>query len=254
VAHYAARRWDAMAEILAGNFLSEDRRRVVGAGVRNGRDAQIADMRAIADLDLRNLTSANIATRGSRLVLQRGRMLFGDQGSEVFLSDLLAIVELDAEDRMVALLSFDLDDVAAAFNELDARYLAGEAGAYAHTWSVITEAYAAFNRHELPAADLATIDRRRATPFESGTMAETLGAIWDLTPDLVIRIEAVHRLSSLGAVVTHAQQGTSTEGFDAEWRSIELMTVDGGRIDYCEIFDEADLDAALARFDELDRL
>ena len=36
--------------------------------------------------------------------------------------------------------------------------------------------------------------------------------------DLNIYIEAVHRLSDLGAVVTHAARGTSQEGFDAEWR------------------------------------
>ena len=45
--------------------------------------------------------------------------------------------------------------------------------------------------------------------------------------------------------------GTSPEGFDAEWRMIHLLTVEGDRISRCEIFDEADLDAALARFDEL---
>ncbi len=45
--------------------------------------------------------------------------------------------------------------------------------------------------------------------------------------------------------------GTSREGFDAEWRMIVLS--DGRRrlFSRCEIFDEADLDAALARFDEL---
>ena len=32
---------------------------------------------------------------------------------------------------------------------------------------------------------------------------------------------------------------------------IDILTVDGDRINRCEIFDEADLDAALARFDEL---
>ena len=32
---------------------------------------------------------------------------------------------------------FDLDDFDAAIAELDARYLAGEAAAHAHTWSVI---------------------------------------------------------------------------------------------------------------------
>ncbi|HYB82615.1 MAG TPA: hypothetical protein VED43_13410, partial [Mycobacterium sp.] len=61
-------------------------------------------------------------------------------------------------------------------------------------------------------------------------------------------IEAVHRLSSLGAVVTYTAHGTSLEGFDAERRMIQLLTVEGDRVDRCELFDEADLDAALARF------
>ncbi len=63
----------------------------------------------------------------------------------------------------------------------------------------------------------------------------------------------MHRLSNLGAVVTHAAKGTSHEGFDAEWREIALLTVDGDLFNRCELFDEADLDAALARFDELSR-
>ena len=32
---------------------------------------------------------------------------------------------------------------------------------------------------------------------------------------------------------------------------IDIFTVDGDLINRCELFDEADLDAALARFDEL---
>ena len=63
----------------------------------------------------------------------------------------------------------------------------------------------------------------------------------------------MHRLTDLGAVVTHAGHGTSQEGFDAEWRGIDVLTVDGDLINRCEVFDEADLDAALARFDELSR-
>ena len=47
---FAARDWDAMAEMLADNLFTDDRRRVVGAGIRHGRDAHIADMRAIANL------------------------------------------------------------------------------------------------------------------------------------------------------------------------------------------------------------
>ena len=45
--------------------------------------------------------------------------------------------------------------------------------------------------------------------------------------------------------------GTSRDGFDAEWRMVCFLTHDGGLIDRGEIFEEADLDTAIARFDEL---
>ena len=45
--------------------------------------------------------------------------------------------------------------------------------------------------------------------------------------------------------------GTSHEGFDAEWRGVEIMTVDGDLVNRSEVFDEDDLEAALARFEEL---
>ena len=64
---------------------------------------------------------------------------------------MLGVVEINSHDQIAAIVVFDLDDFDAAIAELDARYLAGEAAAHAHTWSVISEAYAALNRHELPA-------------------------------------------------------------------------------------------------------
>jgi len=63
----------------------------------------------------------------------------------------------------------------------------------------------------------------------------------------------VHCLNNLGTVVTHAAHLTSREGFEAEWRTIDILTVDGDLIQRAELFDEADLGAALARFDELTR-
>ena len=38
----------------------------------------------------------------------------------------------------MAHVAFDLDDIDAAFEELDARYLAGEAAAHADIWTAIT--------------------------------------------------------------------------------------------------------------------
>ena len=63
-----------------------------------------------------------------------------------------------------------------------------------------------------------------------------------LAPDSRIYIETVHRLSQLGAVVTQVMQGTSRDGFDAEWREIGILTVEGSLISRCELFDDSDLE------------
>ncbi len=202
-----------------------------------------------------NLTSVVIATRGERLALSRTRLSGRDQRPEAFHTEVLGIVEIDADNRIAARVMFDLDDIDAAFDELDARYLAGEAAAHARTWSVIANARAALVRHELPATtpDWVNLDHRRGVAFASGDMTAYIRAAWDLEQTFSTYIEAVHRLNSLGAVFTQIARGTSLEGFDAEWRVVEFMTVEGDLINRAEFFDEADLDAALARFDELSR-
>lgn len=258
LACYTARDWDAIAELLADDMSSDDRRRVVGAGLREGRDAKIADLRAAADVGVENIASAVIATRKGHLVLSRYRFSGRDQRPEAFHTETLGVLEINADNRIAAIVTFDPDDIDAAFAELDARYLAAEAAAHAHTWSVITQAYAVLNRHELPATtpDWANIDHRRGTAFAPGEWTAFIRAAWDtwdLGQDASIYIEAVHRLSHLGAVFTYAAHATSHEGFDAEWREVHILTVEGDLINRCELFDEADIDAALARFDELSR-
>ena len=92
------------------------------------------------------------------------------------------------------------------------------------------EARAAFNRHELPAV---TPDRVRRPRRRHSTGRSGRNHPCQLGPhaNLDIHIEAVHRLTDLGAVVTHIAHGDSPEGFDAEWRMIILLTVDGDLIE-----------------------
>ncbi len=248
--YLAAREWAAMANLLAEDTCTDDRRRIVNVGIRRGRDVTIAYGQAMADLGVKIVTSDIVAIRGERLFLSRARWLGPDQGPEDFHTEVLNIVEIDPEQRIAARVMFDSDDIDAAFAELDARYLAGEAARHAHAWTVIAQTYAAFNRHELAGADWAITDHRRGALFASSNMAAAVRAYWELTPDLTIHIEAVHRVTNYGAVVTHTAWGTS-QGFAAEWRMIQLLTVQSDRVDRCELFDEADLDAALARFEEL---
>jgi DNA-binding SARP family transcriptional activator len=253
LAYFAARDWDAMAEVLADNFSGDDRRRVVGSGIRHGRDAQIADMRAIADLGTVYQTPTVLATRGERIALVHHRLWFRDQGPEGFLTDVLVIGEINADGQIVAAASFDLDDIDAAFAELDTRYLAGEAAAHARAWSAIAAAHAEVNRHKLPATtpDPVYIDHRPLVSIEGADLAATLRAVWDITPAFSVYIEAVHRLDEFGAVATQVLNGTSQAGLDAEWRMIDVFTVEGDLMSRVEVFEEADLDSALARFDEL---
>ena len=149
---------------------------------------------------------------------------------------------------------FDPDDIDAAIAELDARYLAGEAGDHAHTWSLVAKLYACYNRHVLPATtpDCISIDHRSLVSIEGVELAASIRAVWDLTSEVSVYIEAVHRLSERGVVVTNVAHGTSEQGFDAEWRMIAILSIDGDLLSRCEFFDAADIDAALARFDELD--
>ena len=84
-----------------------------------------------------------IATRGERLVLGRAEWSTGDQRGDAFHSELLVIVEIDADERVAARVLFDPNDIDAAFEELETRYLAGEAAAHAQAWSLMIDAYAA---------------------------------------------------------------------------------------------------------------
>jgi hypothetical protein len=169
--------------------------------------------------------------------------------------EMLQTVEVSESGLLHLSVSFDPDDIDAAFEELDSRYLAGEAAVHARTWAVIARECAAFNRHEPPAMtpDPVYIDHRPLVSIEGVDISAAERAVWDLTPDGRTCIEAVHRLSELGAVVTQVVKGSSPEGFYAEWRIISIFTVKGELASGYEVFDDSDLDAALARFDELDR-
>jgi len=208
-------------------------------------------MRSLADIGA-NVTWTAVATRGQRLVLSRFSSTNKDLQHGEFDAEMLSIIEIDTAGRIVAGVLFDPDDIVDAIEELDARYLAGEAAVHSETWSVIVASYAAIRRRELPATttDFVDVDHRALAPIGPGDLKAYIWSTMELTQNFTTYIEAVHRLSLLGAVLTHVGIGTS-DGFDAEWRMVIVAIVEGDRLSRFEIFDETDRDAALARFDEL---
>ena len=98
MAHFAARDWDALAKVLADDICVDDRRRVVNAGIKHGRDAEIANLRAAADVGITYFASVVIATRGQRLILAR---VSGGEGggSGEFLNEVLGVVEINSDNQ-----------------------------------------------------------------------------------------------------------------------------------------------------------
>ena len=128
LACFASHTWDALTEILAVDAFTDDRRRLLGAGLRHGRDAVIEDLRVGAGMGVTHITPTILATRGDRLTLRRTLYWGPDQTPEAFLIDVLHIIEIDADELIVAIVTFDPDDLDAAFEELEARYRCRRSG------------------------------------------------------------------------------------------------------------------------------
>jgi hypothetical protein len=251
--YFTARNWDALAETMAVDIYRDDRRRVVSAEASRGRDAAIAEAQGVADIGAKTAVLAVIGIRGERLALIRSRFSGRDQRPEAFHTEFLCLIEVDRDGSIAQHIMFDPDDFDAAFKELDARYIAGEAAPYADTWRTIAGTYASISRRELPAftVDFVNIDHRRVATFAPGELIPYIRAGWDIDQEVRAYVEVVHELNNFGAVVTYTADATSHEGFDAEWREIAISTVEGRKVNRCELFNETDLDVALARFAEL---
>ncbi len=201
------------------------------------------------------MTSVVIAARGERLILPRasGR----DHGSEEFLAEGLGVIEINSDNQIAAIVMFDPDDFDAAIAELDARYLAGEAADHAHTWSVITR--------ELRRAHQARTSRDDAGLGDASTTAAVTAVrarqADRIHPCLVGSHPRHQHLHRGGAPAERTRSGCHLRGDMAPLRRAStpsgggstLLMVDGDLISRCELFDEADLDAAIARFDQLSR-
>ena len=188
-----------MAEMLADDFYGDDRRRVVNAGVRHGRDAEIANLRAIADVGSADVTSTVIATRGERLVLIRVRYSRQRPGPDAFHADMLDVVEIDADERIAA--------HRRVRPRRHRRRLRGARRPVPRRRSGRTRAHMVGHRTGLRRAQSGTssaddtgLGERRPPARGHRIRAwrhDRISSVplWDLAPDFSTYIEAVHRLN-----------------------------------------------------------
>ena len=96
------------------------------------------------------------------------------------------------------------------------------------------------------------MDHRHFGTIERNALTLNIRAFWDITSNQYRRRERAP-IDRPRAVVAHGTHATSQEGVEIESGEIIIPMVDGDLLNRCEIFNETDLDAALARFEELSR-
>jgi hypothetical protein len=223
------------------------------------RDQWLASYRQIVEMTSSRPTRQVLATRGDRLALIRADW----EGIEVSIGpseiEWLMVIEVDGRGDHVAVVAFDLDDLDAAYAELDARYTAGEAAAHPRVSATMQAFLRAFAERDWDALaalflpDLVVDDHRRLgweTLRGPAAYARALRSLVELAPDTRLRLDHV-RASDRGLLWVAGWLGTREGGpFEAPWITVSEHDA-RGRVRRFDQYDLDQLDAALARFAEL---
>lgn len=249
--------WDGVRQLFAEDFRMSDRRRVVQLEL--DRDQYVAFTREVAEgRTVRNRWEL-VATRGDRLAVTRAFYEFTD--ADVGPSEIafLLLMEVDERGRIVANVRWDVDDLDAAYVELDARWARGEAVVHpaASKWLADYLCFFAARDWSAMAALFAPDvlgENHRLVGWGTRTgpsgIVSTLQAQIDLAPDTRERVD--HVRTCAGALLfEYAWHGTRDGGaFENLW--IVLVEVDAdGRARRADVWDPEQLEQAWARFDEI---
>jgi hypothetical protein len=167
------------------------------------------------------------------------------------------IMEIDAEGKLRGVDHFDPEDRPAAFAAAWRHFSSGEAGRAGP--DPVTEFVVAFTRHDWDglrrclAEEAVVVDRRRLgfETFDREGWLTSLRALAELAPD--VRSEPLRVLASnpRGRAALTRVVGTTRDGAEFENVFVSLFVAPGAQIERFERFELAELDRALARFEEL---
>jgi ketosteroid isomerase-like protein len=247
--------WERNVALFPASYRNIDRQRT--AQIEVGRERALDAMREMFDLTT-SFTATTLATRGNRLALCR--MRWTGSGSEVGPSEheWLDLFEVDEEVQSVVHVTFDLDDLDAAFAELDARYDAGEGAATRQTpiTRAFLRAFAARDWDALAATlapDLVVHDHRLLgweTLHGPAQYIEALRSLTDLAPDVRLRLDHIET-SGRSALYVPVWEGTH-EGGAFESPSVFVAELDErDRIRRFDQYDLTQLGDARARYADL---
>jgi class 3 adenylate cyclase/ketosteroid isomerase-like protein len=248
-----ARDWDGLARLVAPTMVFDDRRR--GIRVTGDRDTYLATTRIVANA-LR-MSRTLLATLGDRLALNRG-LWEGEVDGAAIETELLSLMEVDTDGRIVAIVAFDADDRRGASREMSDRYFRGE-GARSFSPSG-REAFRALNDHDLVRLRAALPDEfcfhdhRRTGLGRIGNADDyvaSVEAMLEQSRDLTAETLYIIAADEHGSLNLGRMFGSLVDGGEFESVFLRLGVYRDGRFVGLELFEIEDLDRARARFAEL---
>jgi class 3 adenylate cyclase len=252
---WEARDWARVAATLAREFRVSDRRTLMHLEL--DREQHLATLRMMFEMVSCRLSSELLATRGERLALFRQRFEGSDRNVGPSEAEWLWVLEMNDRGERVAAVMIDPDDLDAAYAELDARYLAGEAAPFRHVKviSAFKRAFAARDWDAMASAtapDFVLVDHR---PLGWGTLdgptyLESLKALAGLAPDTRFRTDHLW-VSARGLMFVNVLHGTRDGGAFEEPRLHVYEFDDQGRACRQDFYTLKQLDEARARFGEV---
>ncbi len=249
--------WQTFERLFAENFRMSDRRRVVQLEL--DRSQYVEFTREVADGRTIRCKSRLLATRGERLVLTHPCFEFSD--ADVGPSEIAFVIinEVDERGLIVGSVRFDVEDLDAAYVELERRWFAGETAAqpFASAWIAdYQRAFAARDWEAMTAIMAPELVSRSHRLVSWGTLqgaaalVATMKVQIELAPDTKMRVHHV-RSREGGALLEYAWHGTREGG---EFENLLVAVVElatDGRARGVDVWEPEKLDEARARFDEI---
>jgi ketosteroid isomerase-like protein len=243
------RDWDALRDLCAP-IVWEDRRRLIRT--TGDRDLVIANCKLISRAGS-VVSRTLLATAGDRLQLHR-LAFTGPLGGPIFDTEVLDLIEVDSEGRVVALITIDPDDRRAASLEMLERHARSDEarGVPAAAFDVLR----GVNAHDLERVgatlrdDFVMNDHRRAGlgRLEKADYLASLAALFEEAPDVSVETLYIVAVEPHGVLMVARNFGTLREGGEFESPYVRIMLHRDGRLAAVEMFELEDLDAARARF------
>jgi hypothetical protein len=208
------------------------------------------------------LETEPVAIRGSRLGLTRDRYRDTNDSDRTITAEHLTLTEVGDDNLVNRTVLFDPEDINGAISELTARWIASGQVAHPEVIESARRLNETINRHDWDSfatlsADASYVNHRQLSIREVETVVDHMPSIQmmaSLVPDYWVEFADVLTHTAMGLVSYAVLRGTSTDGVAIEIPLFILVLLDGDRVMSFQAFDENQRDAALARFDEINRL